>query len=121
MAEGHRPAHTFIIWAALGLDETAGKIPSSKSAAPAAMGQVGCGSGGRGNSMEDPETGLRSWFFAKRYTFGPNGWDKLVGEKGIECHKIEADHFSMVAPPMVSLPALVEPSYCSVANDIASC
>ncbi|MCJ1403808.1 hypothetical protein MMC11_007031 [Xylographa trunciseda] len=99
MDEGRRPDNTFIIWAAKGLDETAGKT-TSKSTARAAMGQVGCGSGS-GNNMEDPETGLRSWFFAKRYTFGPNGWDKLVGEKGIECHKIEADHFSMVSPPMV--------------------
>ncbi|MCJ1396229.1 hypothetical protein MMC18_009118 [Xylographa bjoerkii] len=98
MDEGHRPENTCIIWAAKGLDETAGKS-TSKSTARAAMGQVGCGSGS-GNNMEDPETGLRSWFFAKRYTFGPNGWDRLVGEKGIECHKIDADHFSMVSPPM---------------------
>ncbi|KAI9728586.1 MAG: Type I Iterative PKS [Cirrosporium novae-zelandiae] len=106
MDPAHRPENTFIIWATQGLDEVAGAESDEISSAPApataaAMGVVGSGNGKGGNNMEDPETGLRSWFYAKRYTFGPNGWDKLVGEKGIECHKIEADHFSMVAPPLV--------------------
>ena len=107
MAQGYQPDNTCIIWAALGLDETSAGT-AGRSAAPASMGQVGTESG-HGNNMEDPQTGLRSWFFAKRYTFGPNGWDKLVGEKGLECHKIEADHFSLVSPPMVSFLFLTWP------------
>ena len=103
MAPSKRPDNTFIIWAGLGLDEVAGAVEGKekKEAVPAAMGQVGAG-----NNMEDPQTGLRSWFFAKRYTFGPNGWEKLVGDDGIECHKIDGDHFSIVSPPTVSLPFL---------------
>ena len=51
-----------------------------------------------GNIMEDPETGLESWFYAKKSAFGPNGWDKLVGET--KCYVIEdADHFSMLYHP----------------------
>jgi len=52
-----------------------------------------------GNIMEDANTGLKSWFYAKRRVFGPNGWDKLVGD--VECHAIDADHFSMVTQPQV--------------------
>ena len=122
MDAAHRPDKTFIIWATQGLDEVAGsESEGTKSEAPAAMGEVG--SGGAGNNMEDPETGLRSWFYAKRYTFGPNGWDKLVGDKGIECHKIEADHFSMVSPPLVSLffPSLLTCFFGSLSSLSAIC
>ena len=97
----NKPAHTTLIWAQKGLSE-AGKenvleLPSgegttmSEEHGEANMGQDGT----------DPETGMKSWFFAKRAAFGPNGWDKLVRGK-VDCHVIDgADHFSMVVPPKV--------------------
>ena len=51
--------------------------------------------------MEDPNTGLKSWFYAKRSNFGANGWDKLVGD--VDIHTIDGDHFSIVTPPHVSI------------------
>ena len=102
MDVGRRPFHTTLVWARKGLSETTGNDPigagneklSRPDEAPA------------GNVMEDPETGIKSWFYAKRYAFGPNGWDQLVGD--VECHVIEkADHFSMVVPPLVSFHSFV--------------
>ncbi|RFU33276.1 hypothetical protein B7463_g3074, partial [Scytalidium lignicola] len=90
MDPARRPHHTFIIWAKIGMSEVIGKgmgMPEPEEP--------------EGNIMEDENTGLKSWFYAKRKVFGPNGWDKLVGD--VECHAIEADHFSMVTQPAVKL------------------
>ena len=98
------PNHTTLIWAQKGLSE-AGKenvleLPSGEGSTMAEEhGEANMGQDG----TEDPETGMKSWFFAKRNAFGPNGWDKLVRGK-VDCHVIDgADHFSMVVPPKVSL------------------
>jgi thioesterase domain-containing protein len=85
-----RPANTFIIWAKIGMSEVIGKGMPLPIEEPEP----------EGNIMEDANTGLKSWFYAKRTEFGANGWDKLVGD--VECHAIQADHFSMVAQPAVS-------------------
>ncbi|KAK4695140.1 hypothetical protein P7C71_g2556, partial [Lecanoromycetidae sp. Uapishka_2] len=88
-----RPNHTFVIWAKKGLSESADGDPIGISDVPKEA---------TGNVMEDPETGLKSWFYAKRNAFGPNGWDKLVGH--VECCVVDgADHFSMVVPPKVKI------------------
>ena len=91
-----RPAHTCLIWARKGLKEreSVGKEPEPE---PETMGED---SPYFGNIMEDPATGLRSWFYAKRTNFGPNGWDKLVGD--VDVHTMDGDHFSIVTPPEVS-------------------
>lgn len=96
-----RPNHSFMIWANKGLSESERgdlfDVRVGSSFAPQSVDETS-----PGNNMEDPETGLKSWFYAKRSAFGPNGWDKLVGD--LECRVIDgADHFSMVVPPKVSL------------------
>ncbi len=100
--EGNLPAHTTLIWAQKGLSE-AGKenvleLPAGEGSTMAEEhGEANMGQDG----TEDPETGMKSWFFAKRNAFGPNGWDRLVRGK-VDCHVIDgADHFSMVVPPKV--------------------
>lgn len=99
MHPSRRPLHTFIIWARKGLSESA-DAPFQMQKIPETVVTVDEGTL-EGNNMEDPETGLKSWFLAKRSAFGANGWDKLVGE--VECHVMDgADHFSMVVPPHVS-------------------
>ena len=99
----NRPGHTTLIWAQKGLSE-AGKenvldLPSGQGSTMAEEH----GEAEMGQGVEDPQAGMKSWFFAKRSAFGPNGWDTLTrGE--VECHIIEgADHFSMVVPPKVCL------------------
>ncbi|KAE9372741.1 putative polyketide synthase [Stipitochalara longipes BDJ] len=88
MHPARRPAHTVMIWAKIGMSEVIGSaLPVADEPEP------------EGNIMEDANTGLKSWFYAKRRAFGPNGWDKLVGD--VECHAVDADHFSMVAQPQV--------------------
>ena len=92
-----RPNHSFVVWAQKGLSEAEGGDPFGLEDKPdrAAVND-------EGNIMEDPKTGMKSWFYAKRTAFGPNGWDQLIGT-GVECHVMEgADHFSMVVPPKVS-------------------
>ena len=100
------PKHTTLIWAQKGLSE-AGKenvlaLPTTEGSAMAEEhGEADMGQ--EGLEVEDPSVGMKSWFFAKRKAFGPNGWDKLVrGE--VDCHVIDgADHFSMVVQPKVCL------------------
>lgn len=100
----NRPEHTTLIWAQKGLSE-AGKenvleLPAGEGSTMAEEhGEANMGQDG----VEDPETGMKSWFFAKRNAFGPNGWDTLVRGK-VDCHVIDgADHFSMVVPPKVRI------------------
>lgn len=100
MDASRRPGKTFMIWAKKGLSETTGDDPINlgpdKLPKPLAVDEASVE-----NVMEDPETGIKSWFYAKRTAFGHNGWDLLVGD--VECHVMEsADHFSMVVPPLVS-------------------
>ena len=96
MQHSRRPAHTCLIWAKKGLKER-----ESCAKGPVREDLEG-DSPYFGNVMEDPNTGLRSWFYAKRTNFGPNGWDELVGD--VDVHTIDGDHFSIVTPPHVSDP-----------------
>ena len=95
-----RPCNTFLIWAKKGLSETTRDDPIGLGE-EVLSGPQTVDEASLGNVMEDPETGMKSWFYAKRTAFGPNGWDRLVGD--VECHVMDsADHFSMVVPPLVS-------------------
>ncbi len=94
MDPSNRPGHTCLIWAKQGLKEREG---FGKAQEPEMTEED---SPYFGNVMEDPDTGLRSWFYAKRTNFGPNGWDKLVGD--VDIHTMDGDHFSIVVPPRVS-------------------
>ena len=97
----NRPGHTTLIWAQKGLSE-AGK--ENVLELPAGEGSTMAEEHGEANMGQDgtgAETGMKSWFFAKRNAFGPNGWDTLVRGQ-VDCHVIDgADHFSMVVPPKV--------------------
>lgn len=94
MDPARRPVKSFMVWAKRGIsDENSARM---KGVDKDEIEEQTAGS----NVMEDEKTGLKGWFFAKRKVFGPNGWDEMVGE--IECHTMEADHFSMVQPPEVS-------------------
>ena len=99
----NRPGHTTLIWAQKGLSE-AGKenVLELPSGAGSTMAEEH-GEANMGQDGTDAEEGMKSWFFAKRNAFGPNGWDTLVRGK-VDCHVIDgADHFSMVVPPKVCL------------------
>jgi len=41
----------------------------------------------------------KDWLTAERKSFGPNGWDRLLGP--IECTAIDGDHFSVMNQPKV--------------------
>ncbi len=103
IVESNRPNHTTLIWAQKGLSEAGTEnvlnVPTgvdlmSTEQPEANMGQT---------ELVDIKEGMKSWFFAKRSAFGPNGWDLLVGPN-VQCHVIDgADHFSMVVLPKVCL------------------
>ena len=110
MDPDRRPAHACLVWAKKGLKERQQQGPAKKPREQTPGNPVEQeeeeeeeneeNSPYFGNVMEDPDTGLRSWFYAKRTNFGPNGWDKLVGE--VDIRTIDGDHFSIVTPPLVS-------------------
>lgn len=88
------PENVFLIWAK---DGTFEKMNDTVADLAAREQEVKVeGSGGKG-----PDTGLRKdWLTAKRKSFGPNGWDRLVGDN-IECVAISGDHFSIMNLPQV--------------------
>ncbi len=92
MDPSRRPNPSFLTWAKEGLSESEEDPFDVRADDPPSI---------LGNPMEDSETGMKSWFYAKGSAFGPNAWDKLVGD--VECSVVEeADHISMVVPPTVS-------------------
>jgi thioesterase domain-containing protein/acyl carrier protein len=94
MHRDRRPNYTTIIWATLSIAEVATEDVLK------AFHSLGWKEEVAGNVMEDEGTGVQAWFFSKRKSFGANGWDALLGE--VECHTMEADHFSMLSPPRAS-------------------
>ncbi|KIW12212.1 hypothetical protein PV08_09488 [Exophiala spinifera] len=94
MPEGRRPLKTVVIWARKGMIDV---IKEQNLEIPEWAEDV---EHMDGNVMEDEGLGLVAWFYGKRTNFGPNGWDKLLGE--VEAHVVDdADHFSLVTPPVV--------------------
>ncbi|KAL8701306.1 MAG: hypothetical protein Q9201_004977 [Fulgogasparrea decipioides] len=88
MLPGQRPEHTFVIWAKDGTFEKmteAVEAETKKEVAdePGAEAAVGL---------------RKDWLTSKRTSFGPNGWDRLVGD-GLECVAIDGDHFSIMNVP----------------------
>ncbi|KAI0124107.1 BcPKS15, polyketide synthase, partial [Xylariales sp. AK1849] len=99
--EGKQPMLTHVIWATKGLNDSPNPAEhDDRITGPAAMGPCGDGKAMSDMSMEEFELELKSWFFAKRYDFGTNGWERFVGDS-IVVRKVGGDHFSMVAPPIV--------------------
>lgn len=98
MKPDRRPAHTCLVWATKGLKER-----QQRRQGPGREGPDGNREENLqcfGNVMEDPDTGLRSWFYDERNSFGPNGWDELVGPE-VDIRTVDGDHFSIVTPPLV--------------------
>ena len=90
MLPGQRPEHKFVIWAKDGTFER-----MSEEVEAAAKKEAADESGGEG------AVGLRKdWLTSQRTSFGPNGWDRLVGD-GLECVAIDGDHFSIMNVPAV--------------------
>ena len=96
-----RPHYTCLIWAKKGLIE---RKPFGEEQEPADSEE---NFRGVGNVMEDPNTGIRAWLYAKRNNFGPNGWENLVGD--LDIHTMDGDHFSIVTPPHVRILPLTTP------------
>lgn len=89
------PKNVFLIWAKDGtfekMSDSVAELAARKEEVKV-EGVVG---------VDSPDTGLRKdWLTAKRKTFGPNGWDRLVGDN-IECVAIPGDHFSIMNLPKV--------------------
>ena len=96
MLRGRQPEHKFCIWAKDGTFEK-----MSEGVEAAAKQEL--------TEEPDPEgaVGLRKdWLTSQRTSFGPNGWDRLVGD-GLDCVAIDGDHFSIMNVPAVCLILLV--------------
>lgn len=90
---GRYPENVFLIWAKDGTFEKMSDTVADLAEAEAEDE----------GAKKKQDTGLRKdWLTAKRKSFGPNGWDRLVGNVGnIECVAISGDHFSIMNLPMV--------------------
>lgn len=85
-----RPDRVFAIWATRGifeqLEDKEGVSPSDKDVTHHEVRQ------------------LQRWMKEQRTSFGPNGWDRLVGD--VEYRVTEGDHRSILHGPWVSFPRL---------------
>ena len=97
-----RPEHKFVIWAK---DGTFEKMSEGVEAAAKREAEATAESG----PADDGAVGLRKdWLTSQRKSFGPNGWDRLVGD-GLECVAIDGDHFSIMNVPAVCV-SFIPPS-----------
>ena len=97
------PKNKFCIWAK---DGTFEKMSEGVEAAAAAAAEK--------EVKYDPEgaVGLKKdWLTSQRTSFGPNGWDRLVGAEGLECVAIDGDHFSIMNVPAVCPSFLLLPAF----------
>ena len=99
MKPGHRPGHTFMIWAKDGVFERVsdGIKQTSEAADIQVVEEL---EPAKEEAGQDENVGLRKdWLTSTRKSFGPNGWDRLVGD--MECVAIDGDHFSIMNQPKV--------------------
>jgi iterative type I PKS product template protein len=83
-----RPNHVFIIWATQGLfEELTTKV---KEASEMTVNE---------KNLHDSVGLKKDWLTAKRSSFGPMGWDRLLGR--CDCHNVKGDHFSIMNRPGV--------------------
>ena len=90
------PKKTFVVWAEKGVADDWGEEDKRKDGVLELSGS---------NPMDGKAANLKTWYLASRANFGANGWDALVGE--IECHTVDANHFSILKPPNVRVPSPV--------------
>ncbi|KAJ4422358.1 putative secondary metabolism biosynthetic enzyme [Gnomoniopsis sp. IMI 355080] len=97
-----RPRRTAVVWARWGVNENPDQtLRDAAVRRPAAMGPtLGEVADPAAVSIEDFEMEFKSWFWGCRTSFGPNGWDGLLGGK-VVVHTVDGDHFCMMKPPYV--------------------
>ncbi|OJJ45029.1 hypothetical protein ASPZODRAFT_27057 [Penicilliopsis zonata CBS 506.65] len=91
MSSSNAPTH--LIWASKGVNQNENGEEHDDSL----TGYAWMGGDVSQETMTDK---LKSWFFSPRNTFGTNGWEQLL--TNIHIHTVDADHLSMVAPPLVN-------------------
>lgn len=94
-ADAESPVRICVLWAGHGDPD---RLPEALHEAEALL------------QREGPETESRvgrDWLERPRHSFGPCGWDELVGEGNVECEVIpHAHHDTMMDPDVVSYPSL---------------
>lgn len=90
-----RPLRTAVVWARWGVNENPDQtLRDAAVQRPAAMGPtLGEAADPAAVSVEDFEIEFKSWFWGARTTFGPNGWDGLLGEE-VLVHTVDGGEFS---------------------------
>lgn len=86
MGPDSRPDHVFAIWAADGVEQWNDKPVEDPGETTV--------------TAKEEVRQLQRWMEWRTTSFGPNGWDRMVGE--VECHVVEGDHLSILRPPWVS-------------------
>lgn len=78
-----RPRRTTVVWARWGVNENPDQTLRDPTVQrPAAMGPtLGEVANPRAVSIDDFEIEFKSWFWGCRTSFGPNGWDNLLGDE----------------------------------------
>ena len=98
MDPGRRPTHVFLMWAKYGVYDVMADVvkESSREAADRY-------SSGLTQSSELESGGLiKVWQTIERSSYGPCGWEELIGDEGVECCIIDGDHESIMVQPHVS-------------------
>lgn len=99
-----RPRRTAVVWARWGVNENPDQtLRDGAVQRPAAMGPtLGDVADPAVVSVEDFEVEFKSWFWGARTTFGPNGWDGLLGEE-VVVHTVDGGRFSPPSQPFRNL------------------
>lgn len=89
-----RPLRTAVVWARWGVNENPDQtLRDTAVQRPAAMGPtLGEVADPAAVSIEDFETEFKSWFWGCRTSFGPNGWDALLGGE-VRVHTVDGGMF----------------------------
>nr|XP_036586274.1 polyketide synthase [Colletotrichum truncatum]KAF6796681.1 polyketide synthase [Colletotrichum truncatum] len=97
-----RPQRAAVVWARWGVNENPDQTLRDVTVQrPAAMGPtLGEVADPATVSTGEFEAEFKSWFWGCRKSFGPNGWDGLLGEE-VFVHTVDGDHFCMMKPPYV--------------------
>ncbi|KAF3481110.1 polyketide synthase [Arthroderma uncinatum] len=95
MKPHNRPKHVFKIWATQGeYDKFSAKVSEATEILSGYGGNVK-------NYLKDPNRPIVStdWRVKPRDSFGPNGWDRLVGD--MDCYVVEGDHETIMCIPAI--------------------
>ncbi|KAH9230450.1 hypothetical protein K456DRAFT_1773694 [Colletotrichum gloeosporioides 23] len=85
-----RPVHTFIIWARNGFfDKLSDKVIEADKILTAKSGL-----------QKEANPDWMEWLTVERSSFGPRGWDSLVGD--VETFVVDGDHFSIMMRPRIT-------------------